>query len=527
MHLKRLAKETVKSIGLRSRWLAWLALFLGISVFGGCQGQKNKLPDEDTLKQARALDLTDLGLQSVPLAIKGNPNLSDLNLSHNQLKSIPDWLWQLPQLKRVTLDFNALDSLNVPGSAVVSELSAHHNRLAKANFNGAFLEHLDLAQNRLTEIALDSNCRRLTYLQLSNNNLKALWLPKPTKALLVDSNELTQLTAALGTEVEVLSANQNQIARLTLSLANARHLYLESNQLRFWSPGNYPMLRVLKLRGNRLQAFGKIEAPSLELLDLGATELQSFNIQSLRAPMLRSLFINDGILRSIQGRLSELPQLRTLDLGSNQLKSIALSESGPHLARLDLSENQLREIPNFLKATVRIRYLRLENNRLSTLPAWMQTLPHLERVWLQNNYLTAFPTLLLGHAPLQLANLSNNPFKKIPDTMAVGGQLGILYLHRVGMSKVPAWIFNCKGVDILGLAENPIDEWPDGLSKLTRMRMLHWQKSGLTTLPATLPKFPRLEKIDMRKTKLSQASIQKLKKAYGNKVKFSEADEHR
>lgn len=498
----------------------WLATAIGCLTVAGCNKSKRTLPSDDVLAQAKTLDLSSLGLKTMPFAMRGNPNLRELNLSGNQLSSVPDWLWQLPQLKFISLNNNRLDSINVPVSAVVSEFSAHNNKLIIAKINGAYLEHLDLGYNIIRKITLDSTCRRLNYIQLSKNKLESIDVPKSTKALLVDSNELRSISAQAGSQIELLSANSNQLSRIGIPIANARYIYLENNKLRSWRTGDYPNLKVLKLRGNQLQFFGKLEAKSLELLDLGGNEITNFAVSSINAPLLRNLFLNDGRLREVNGNLAGLPELRTLDLGSNQLTTIILTKSGPHLARIDLSENKLKIVPDFLKSTLRLRYLRIENNRLTALPAWLQTLPHLERIWAQNNYINEFPRLLIGHAPIQLANLSNNPFKFIPDTMSVGGQLSILYLHRVGMKTVPKWVFDCVGVDILGLAENPIEVWPAELSKLTRLRMLHWQKSGLMTLPASLPKYARLEKIDMRKTKLSAEAKQKLRRAYGDKVKF-------
>ncbi len=188
----------------------------------------------------RFLDLSKLGLTSLPesigeltLDLSGNRltsaaesfgnviSLEELNLSDNQLTSLPDWLGKLTNLKALYLSGNRL------------------TRLTKSIGNVTSLEELDLSNNQLT--SLPDRLGNLKALYVSHNKLTSLpdWLGRlyDLKALYLSDNQLTSLPDCFGwlSRLKALDLSHNQLTSLPDSLGkltNLQSLDLSENHLK-------------------------------------------------------------------------------------------------------------------------------------------------------------------------------------------------------------------------------------------------------------------------------------------------------
>lgn len=311
------------------------------------------------------VDLSGLGLGTVPEWLADLTELTHLDLSRNRMAVVPGWLGGLQSL--TVLDLRGNDLTDLPGSlsglgrltaldvsrnslaalpvwlsdlAVLTSLSVAGNQLAEdpvAVSLPASLTHLDLAGNRLRAVPESlRSLRVLTSLDLEDNQLTVLpeWLGEMTALTVLGLRgnqlvtlpestallaSLTDLYASLNKFTEVpqpvrhlarlnkLLLNSNQLAVLPDwlgDLASLTHLYLNWNQLADLpgSLGHLTALRELGLTGNRLTGL------PYSLSRLSSLELITLGGNPLRSPLAEIAREGTSAVRSFLGLLSAAAQ---------------------------------------------------------------------------------------------------------------------------------------------------------------------------------------------------------------------------
>ena len=128
----------------------------------------------------KELDLSDNQLTSLPESIGDLAQLKELDLGNNQLTSLPERIGDLAQLKELYLDNNQLTSLpeRIGDLAQLKELDLSDNQLTSLPErigDLAQLEELDLSNNQLTSLPERiGDLTQLNRLDLSNNQLTSL-----------------------------------------------------------------------------------------------------------------------------------------------------------------------------------------------------------------------------------------------------------------------------------------------------------------------------------------------------------------
>lgn len=217
---------------------------------------------------------------------------ADLDLSGLGLATIPDSLAQLTNLQTVELRRNRLTA--------IPESLAHLSKL----------EHLSLSNNQLTVIpdflVQPTNLRRLN---LSYNQLTAIpdSLAQLTslRDLELDGNQLTAMPASLDklTNLQYLSLGGNQLPAIPASLAQLENLlgiYLSGNQITE-IPDFFAQLTKLQI---------------LYLSDNRISEITNF---LGRLTNLRTLILRKNQLTTIPYSLTQLTNLTELTLSDNPL----------------------------------------------------------------------------------------------------------------------------------------------------------------------------------------------------------------
>ncbi|KAG2431343.1 hypothetical protein HYH02_013333 [Chlamydomonas schloesseri] len=270
------------------------------------------------------------------------PQLTSLTLTRLGLATLPEQLQHLTALTRLV----AQDcSLSLMPRGIATGLSR--------------LQHLDLSLNGLTSLPADFTAMTaLQHLDLQRNKLAAL----PA-----DLGRLTALTCLL------LCNNQlRQLPPSLSALAAVQHLAASYNWLGGMS-ASLPLLCALpRLRRLELACVSDVRcrlvppqelrllAPQLTHLDLAANNLVPADVLGTLT-CLRTLVLSDC------GLLAVPPWVRRL---------------APSLAHLDLSTNSLSELPPWLPACGRLRYLSIAHNRLSLRvpPSVLEQMPQLRVV---------------------------------------------------------------------------------------------------------------------------------------------------
>ena len=273
-------------------------------------------------KKLEGLYLRRFNIESLPPPMFHDlPHITEVNLSWNNLSSIPPSLLTLPNLQKLILRGNQLKKLPAVTAASPSAPSSSSDQPLSPL---PFLEFLDIAENLLVSLPdwLSDLFPGLKVLIVDVNNLTSFPLPLPPPAF--------QLTT--------LSASNNQLTEFPVSFLAT----------------SLPSLTVLNFSDNKLTDLSNFPAfPDLETVQLGHNELTSIPTSLFGCSKLTTLTFFRNRLTSLPTSITSLSSLARLDLSFNQLSSIPeeqiltmtsldhLDLRGNDLDRLSLSDNLL------------------------------------------------------------------------------------------------------------------------------------------------------------------------------------------
>lgn len=338
--------------------------------------QFTRLPQTlDRLVNLEVFSCTDNTLDSLPENCFGNmQKLRICNIHNNNLKNLPDDVWNCGSIESINLSSNLLENWPSPQKwyeqvasdpqrkmSTVSALSSKSKNLVPPA--GESLTHLFLCDNRLNDdifdqIALFSNLR---VLNLSFND-EILEVPAYTlshcqrlEALYLSGNKLTSLPSEdleQLVNLKVLHLNGNKLQTLPSELGSLKHLeHLDvgSNVLKYnianwpydWNWNWNTALRYLNLSGNKRLEIKPTSGQEMYQLTNGPRrELSNFSSLS----HLRVLGLMDVTLRiPVLPDESDEKRVRTSFSNINNM-AYGISDmlgSVDHLAMFDLA------VPNF------------------------------------------------------------------------------------------------------------------------------------------------------------------------------------
>ncbi|XP_050443483.1 leucine-rich repeat-containing protein 15 isoform X2 [Adelges cooleyi] len=320
------------------------------------------------------LDLSGLGLDSIPANVENMNHVKRLNLSHNHIHEIHKFTLQnLWDLEELVLDHNSISDI----VSINPSIAFNYNKNLKM---------LNLSSNPLTDLGRDvstmlyseslevldvSNCqiisllgplvlsglRKLSYLNLSGNPLTRLdgVLSNTLKMLNIRGCLISYLsTDALNgfSNLEVLDASENVQLYMEFAIHSTTLNILDVSECSVRTPNLYgmPTLKSAFLNGNRIRKLGPNQFTNntnLITLDLSDNHIEymdprAFNgLKSLRYLDLSKNMITDIWWESI---IINLPILEELNLSYNTITRIGYLRSN-HLRKLDLSNCLVRWLP--------------------------------------------------------------------------------------------------------------------------------------------------------------------------------------
>ncbi|XP_040577098.1 toll-like receptor Tollo [Lepeophtheirus salmonis] len=394
-------------------------------------------------------------------AFEGLDHLRSLNLSHNNLWSVPPGTFcRLSGLSTLNLSFNRLQDMH--------ELSFSPSK--RSTSCKLPLENLILSDNSYVEIPSQalSHVSKLETLELSSNAIN-----------LVQDNAFDNLR-----DLKYLSLANNQLIALPphtfAPTPHLRELSLQNNSLGVLAPKIFSGLsRLLVLNVSRNEIGNEWLTPALfaSLVRLVSLDLSHNRISSLDPSVLRPL-----------------TSLQILDLSHNLLTTLDsgtfLSQNNLHILRLNHNDLKSLHARSFDGLSV-VSSINLDSNALSALEenAFSDCCSTLNDLTLSNNRFSRVPDGLQGLDGLKTLDLGGNNIKEIHNGSFTG--LRALYglkLSSNGITNISESIFKpIPGVQVLNLAFNKIKSLGQGVfNKLRNLKMLRLDGNELIDINGLL-----------------------------------------
>ncbi len=361
-------------------------------------------------------------------------DLTRLDLSGNQLTSLPPEIGRLTNLTTLVLGFNELTALP-PEIGQLTKLTG-----------------LGLWENQLASLPPEiGRLTRLTELGFWGNRLASL----PPEI-----GQLTRLT--------VLDISDNQLSVLPpelLQLTRLTELDISDNQLSVLPPELLQLARLteLNLSGNQLMALPP------ELLQLTS---------------LTGLWLHDNQLTALPHEIGQLTNLTRLNIDSNQLTALP-QEIGQltNLTRLNIDSNQLTALPQEIGQLTNLTRLDIDSNQLTSLPSGIGRLTNLTRLDIRNNQLTALPPEIGQLTKLTELSLWGNQLTALPPELWQLTKLTRLGISGNQLTDLPHEIGQLANLTALDLGSNQLTALPLEIGQLTKLTELYLNDNQLTLPP--------------------------------------------
>jgi len=381
-----------------------------VNVFGQSifiENDSIKIPGKD-LSTVEKLDLSDLGLKSIPLNISLFTHLKELNLSVNSIQDLNP-ISELKDLEILLLDGSPnlkLSTLNITLTNL-KQLKVLSIQSSKITFipNGIFklrkLEELHLNNNLIQTVSFEiRGMKSLRYLDLSENSIEFI------------DNGFSGLQL-----LEQLDLSGNGIK-------NSTHLFCQLAGLRNLKELSidFDVSELVSVKGFVIES---------------VRELRINNFDSFYENEMATYFTNLSSLK-IRGDANEINFNKLLDQFSTS-----------KLVSIYLYSNQLISVPFSITNYRELEYLGFEGSKFSSVPDFMNRFGSLKSVEVKANELDLFTSI-------------NNliPVKSLEE----------LSLTTRKSIQIPINISKLKGLTTLNIQSKELPKLPEGLPKLVNLR---------------------------------------------------------
>jgi hypothetical protein len=151
---------------------------------------------------------------------------------------------------------------------------------------------------------------------------------------------------------------------------------------------------------------------------------------------------------------------------------------------LNLSDLDLEVLPESVCRLARLRFLHLDNNRLTQLPDGIGRLAQLQELTLVGNRLTELPRCVGHLARLESLRLSNNRLTQLPKWIGQLARLNRLHANSNQLARLPESIGQLAQLEELYLHRNQLTQLPESIRRLTLLRKLYLHSNDALNIPA-------------------------------------------
>ena len=274
----------------------------------------------------KTLDLSALGIKSIPPEIASLSKITTLDLSGNSLISLPDFIGNLSSLCRLDVSSNML--IDLPQALFrlkkLKSFSAQNNQLKSIPPEISALRSLNLLElgdNNISELPIEfGSLANLEEVNLTENEL--LELPKEIaglkklKFLFLGYNKLTNLPSEIGglISLEQIFFHKNHVAEIPSEIGKLKNI------------------RLIEGSGNQITHLPKelFQLNSVQTIALANNKIGTLPQNCEGCSELTQLVLSDNQLKAIPQWISQVPKLSILLLHKNPALKLSTTVLGPN-----------------------------------------------------------------------------------------------------------------------------------------------------------------------------------------------------
>ncbi|KAK8865403.1 hypothetical protein M9Y10_010948 [Tritrichomonas musculus] len=481
------------------------------------------------MKKLEKLIIQRNNLNSIPPqfaeAFSHMKHLQQLDLSYNGIETLPDFITEIPHLKRLEVGGNKLSELPhfPPGLELVDLSQNRFDKIPKLpstifavvyNYNriemfDPFLpnvHHIFCSMNRIATFKTGLAFSHLLTLDLSMNLITSEKVPN-----------FRMFSPCL----QKLDLSLNQLTIFPDVPATLKELNLNYNQITDIPDidESLPILDVLKLTNNLVEQVGKLPA-SLTSVYLSENKIKTIKEAALNNLQVLQLHCNEFEEPPKLGAI----QVKDVFLMSNKLTSFELEDifvSQQHTANNDNDNDNSNQsvpkmVPTFFDPLILTR-INLSNNNLERINPNLFDLPNLIYLNVEKNKLKKLPRLV-SLSKILFLNISENPFERLKFDLPIS--IMTFYCSSCNLKEIPDSITDCISLSILFCMDNEIESLPElpsigmlnasnnKLKKFPQLpkciKQLDLSMNEIEELPSNLNEYDGLIELDMSYNKLSK-----------------------
>ncbi|KAK6187545.1 hypothetical protein SNE40_005543 [Patella caerulea] len=209
-----------------------------------------------------------------------------------------------------------------------------------------------------------------------------------------------------------------------------------------------------------------------------------------------------------------LPFVRGIDLTKNDFKGNAfpdMIEEMSGLRWLRLSNTQLDSLPKHLAKLNKLEDLTIKNNSISTLGSFLPNLQALSKLNCRYNKITdsGVPAELFDLSELSVVDLSHNELTDVPPQLENAKSVLVLNLSHNQIEMIPNQLFiNLTDLVFVDMSNNCLETLPPQMRRLTDLRTLILNNNPLIHAQLRqIPALSALQTLHMRNTQRSISNI--------------------
>lgn len=323
-------------------------------------------------------------------------------------------------------------------------------------------------------------------------------------------NNLSSIITSLSQlqELQIAGSSANSLPNEICSLECLRVLKITSLPYLQFLPenlGNLTNLKHLQITHNRkINSKGNIES-GLQTLPVSFENLYS----------LETLDLSYNLISRLPSLIGGLKKLRHLKLNNNRGSSLFfISDSLTGLTQLqtlDLSNNLLTPLPHNIGQLQQLEVLKLSKTKLSTLPDSIKNLHALKHLDLSGCLFRDFQEQVYQLKSLERLLINHSLHCPMPD--GIGKMKSLVYLEMMDnkLQNLPLDIGECENLRYLQLHGNQLRTLPDSIGNLSSLLILGLGSNRLSQLPNSFENLSNLVNLYVNNNSLQGIPIALLK----------------